>query len=194
MDNRDDTLEQLVRDIFSISTDGDDRGEVESVKWKNIQREKSWTKGLLAFQTDRAAAECVARVYFDMAQTHPDASVILPTGRSATMIFRAMTKIADEYDECPFGEVHIISDTETFGVWSEHETSRSKHIKDMLLTPLKRKNRGSTGGAGSFIVWCVYRCRSYQKCAKVIGYIPPAVHAVSLSPLGEILAYEVRNI
>ncbi|MFR2768245.1 MAG: hypothetical protein ACLTAI_08145 [Thomasclavelia sp.] len=58
------------------------------------------------------------------------------------MIFRAMCKIADEYDGCPFGESHIISDTETFGVWSEHETSRTKHIKDMLLVPLKRKHKG----------------------------------------------------
>ena len=191
LDNRDDTLEQLVRDIFSIPTDGADRGEVESVKWKNIQREKAWVKGLLAFQTDREAAECVARVYFDMSQTHPDASVILPTGRSATMIFRAMTKIADEYDECPFGEAHIISDTETFGVWSEHETSRSKHIKDMLLTPLKRKDRAPQDDQVHLLSGVYTDADPIRNAQKIIRLYPPAVHAVSLSPLGEILAYEV---
>lgn len=190
LDNRDDTLEQLVRDIYSIekskSSDKDNY-----VHGAYAQREKNWVKGLLAFSSDRDAAECAARVYFNMAQDHPDSSMILPTGRSATMIFRAMCKIADEYDGCPFGESHIISDTETFGVWSEHETSRTKHIKDMLLVPLKRKHK-EPSEEQLHLLSGVYTDEDPIKSAqKTIRLYPPAVHAVSLSPLGEILAYEV---
>ncbi len=191
LDNRDDTLEQLVRDISSIQTTIDIHDEEESVKWKNYQQEKVWIKGLLAFPSDRDAAECVARVYFDMAQTRPDASVVLPTGRSAIMIFRAMNKIADEYDECPFGEAHIISDTETFGVWSEHETSRSKHIKDMLLIPLKKKNKEPSDEQVHLLSGLYTDTDPIRNAQKIIRLYPPVVHAVSLSPVGEILAYEV---
>lgn len=190
LDNRDDTLEQLVRDIYSIEksnpSDKDDY-----VHGAYAQREKTWVKGLLAFSSDRDAAECAARVYFNMAQDHPDSSMVLPTGRSATMIFRAMCKIADEYDGCPFGESHIISDTETFGVWSEHETSRTKHIKDMLLVPLKRKHK-EPSEEQLHLLSGVYTDEDTIKSAqKTIRLYLPAVHAVSLSPLGEILAYEV---
>lgn len=190
LDNRDDTLEQLVRDIYSLEEYQKKQNDL-SVNSNSVQMSKSWVKSVLAFSTYREAAECAARVYFNMAQNHPDSSMVLPTGRSATMIFRAMNKVADEYDECPFGEAHLISDTETFGVWSEHETSRTKHINDMLITPLRRKNK-EPQKKQLHLLSGVYTDNDPIKSAqKVIRLYPPAVHAVSLSPLGEILAYEV---
>ncbi|MFQ6837683.1 MAG: TIR domain-containing protein [Thomasclavelia spiroformis] len=191
LDNRDDTLEQLVRDIYSIEKSNSSDKDNYFHDAYYAQREKTWVKGLLAFSSDRDAAECVARVYFNMAQDHPDSSMVLPTGRSATMIFRAMCKIADEYDGCPFGESHIISDTETFGVWSEHETSRTKHIKDMLLVPLKRKHKGLSEEQLHLLSGVYTDGDPIMSAQKTIRLYPPVVHAVSLSPLGEILAYEV---
>ncbi|MEY8428680.1 TIR domain-containing protein [Lachnospiraceae bacterium 46-15] len=190
LDNRDDTLERLVKDICSMEETYIENSK-SNVEGSSFQREKTWVKGLLAFSSDRESAECAARVYFNMAKDHPDSTMVLPTGRSATMIFRAMNKIADEYEGCPFGEAHIISDTETFGVWSEHETSRTKHIKDMLLLPLKRKHK-EPSEEQLHLLSGVYTDKDPIKSAqKVIRIYPPAVHAVSLSPLGEILAYEV---
>ena len=149
LDNRDDTLQQLVKDIFAIE-------EGEGYR-----------------------------------QEGGDSSVVLPTGRSATMIFRAMNKIADEYEGCPFGEAHIISDTETFGVWSEHETSRTRHINDMLITPLKRKGKGPEEDQLHLLSGVYTNEDPIKNAQKIIRLYPPVVHAVSLSPLGEILAYEV---
>lgn len=190
LDNRDDTLDQLVTDIYAIEkTPGTAASSV--AEGCIPKQESSWVKGVFGFLSDRDAAECAARVYFEMAQTHPDSSVILPTGRSATMIFRAMNKIVDEYEGCPFGEAHIISDTETFGVWSEHETSRTKHIKDMLIMPLKRKHK-EPPEENLHLLSGVYTDNDPVKSAqRIIRLFPPIVHAVSLSPLGEILAYEV---
>ena len=192
LDNRDDTLEQLVADIYDIEKTAIPSEAAEPVDDGCIfKREGSWAKGVFAFPSDRDAAECTARVYFDMAQTHPDSTVILPTGRSATMIFRAMNKIVDEYEGCPFGEAHIISDTETFGVWSEHETSRTRHIKDMLIAPLKRKHK-EPPEENLHLLSGVYTDNDPVKSAqRTIRLFPPVVHAVSLSPLGEVLAYEV---
>lgn len=190
MDNRDDTLEQLVKDILEISPS---TNEGISNSYHNSENKKvfKWEKGVLAFQTERDAAECVARVYYKMAQSHPDSSVVLPTGRSATSIFRAMNKIADEVDYCPFGDAHVFSDTETFGVWSEHETSRTRHINELLMEPLRRKNKAPTN-ENIHLLSGVYTDKDPVKNAhRLIRMYPPVVHAVSLSPLGEILAYEV---
>lgn len=193
LDNRDDTLQQLVKDIFAIEEGEGYRQEGGAgADVRAPQRQKvNWAKGVLAFASDRDAAECAARVYFTMAQDHPDSSVVLPTGRSATMIFRAMNKIADEYEGCPFGEAHIISDTETFGVWSEHETSRTRHINDMLITPLKRKGKGPEEDQLHLLSGVYTNEDPIKNAQKIIRLYPPVVHAVSLSPLGEILAYEV---
>ena len=195
MDARDDTLEKLVDDIRSISdTYGisfDDQKKKLITHSNAAQVSNEWAKGILAFRSDREAAECAARVYFSLAQTRPDSSVILPTGRSATMLFRAMIRVAKEYEDCPFGEAHLISDTETFGVWSEHETSRTKHIKDMLITPLKRLKKEPTEDQIHLLSGVYTNSDPIKNAQKIIRLFPPSVHAVSISPVGEILAYEV---
>lgn len=193
LDERDDTLENLVQDILSLNTSGaekDSKGTFDN-RERKAERNKSWAKGVLAFGLDRDAAECAARVYFSYAHTNPDASLILPTGRSATMIFRAMIRIAGEYEGCPFGGAHLISDTETFGVWGEHETSRTKHIKDMLLSPLKRLNKAPAEDQLHLLSGVYTENDPVKDAQKVIRLFPPAVHAISVSPVGEILAYEV---
>lgn len=195
LDCRDATLEKLVTDIIALNNaDFGEETKITSSAAKeayNVPTFNNWAKGILAFETDREAAECAARVYYSLANKYPDSSVILPTGRSATQIFRAMTRIADEYDGCPFGDAHIISDTETFGVWSEHETSRTKHIHDMLISPLNRKNKAPCGEQLHLLSGIYTDSDPVRKAQKIIRMYPPAVHGVSVSPVGEILAYEV---
>lgn len=55
-----------------------------------------------------------------------------------------MERIAQDYTGCPFGDAHLISDTETFGVSDDHETSRTNHIREMLINPLKRIEKAPT--------------------------------------------------
>lgn len=197
LDERDDTLENLVNDILSLDSDSviKEEGNDDKVLHNNVgiqnQLTSTWAKGIFAFNNDREAAECAARVYFACAQTNPESSLILPTGRSATMLFRAMVRIASEYDGCPFGETHLISDTETFGVWSEHETSRTKHIKDMLIAPLKRLKKEPSEDQLHLLSGVYTDSDPIKSAQKIIRLFPPVVHAVSVSPVGEILAYEV---
>ena len=102
-----------------------------------------------------------------------------------------MLRIADEYEGCPFGDAHIISDTETFGVWSEHETSRSRHIRDMLIKPLEKKNKAPSDEQLQLLSGIYTDSDPIKRAQKFIRMYPPVVHGVSLSPVGEILAYEV---
>lgn len=195
IDCRDATLEKLVNDIIALDNSdfADNTASNSSVKNEvySVPTFNNWAKGILAFETDREAAECAARVYFSLSNRNPDSSVILPTGRSATQIFKAMVRVADEYDYCPFGDAHIISDTETFGVWSEHETSRTKHIQDMLIRPLKRINKAPREEQLQLLSGIYTDSDPVKKAQKIIRMYPPVVHGVSVSPVGEILAYEV---
>lgn len=196
MDLRDETLEQLVRDLSAPDLPNMDGNVYNCVgterETKNSEKKTNvWSKGILAFENDREAAECAARVYFFMANAHPDSSIILPTGRSATMVFRAMLRILDEFSECPFGEAHIISDTETFGVWSEHDSSRTKHIKDTLIEPLKKKGKEPADEQLHLLSGVYTNEDPVRNAQKLLMMYPPSVHGVSVSPVGEILAYEV---
>lgn len=195
LDCRDATLGKLVYDLLSLDNTNfremDNNHLPTENEAYNVPTFNDWTKEILAFETDREAAECAARVYFSLANQNPDSSVILPTGRSATHLFRAMIRVADEYKGCPFGDAHIISDTETFGVWSEHETSRTRHINDMLIRPLEKLNKTPNDEHVHLLSGIYTDSDPVKKAQKVIRMYPPVVHGVSVSPVGEILTYEV---
>lgn len=191
LDSRDATLEKLVRDIIAIKNADFGKPRTQESEKRSVAEKGVWTKGIAAFETEREAAECAARVYFSLAQKYPDSSVVLPTGRSATQIFRAMLRIAEEYEGCPFGEARIISDTETFGVWCEHETSRTRHINDMLIRPLKRLHKEPSEEQLCLLSGIYTDSDPVKKAGQTLRRYPPVLHAVSVSPVGEILAYEV---
>lgn len=195
LDMRDTSLEKLISDINLIDSSNIVRSNENEVPASIVKSPNSiksnWAKGVIAFENSRDAAECAARVYFSMAQKYPDSSIILPTGRSATKVFRAMVRTAREYDECPFGEAHLISDTETFGVWNEHETSRTRHVKEMLIDPLIQMGKEPTANQIHLLSGIYTDSDPVKSAQKTIRMFPPSVHAVSVSPVGEILAYEV---
>lgn len=194
LDERDDTLDQLVRDISQLSINNSTPfNPIEDTANESTSQNKiiSWTKHIFAFPSQRKAAECAARAYYEIANEKPFSTIILPTGRSATMIFRAMISVSSEYDGCPFGEAPIMSDTETFGVWSGHETSRTKHINDMLIEPLKLKGKAPSKEQLHLLSGVYTEEDPVKNARKVLRLYPPSIHAVSISPLGEILAYEV---
>lgn len=195
LDMRDASLEKLIDDINSIENTNiaathEEKGPVLTNTVQTLIS-SDWSKGVIAFESNQDAAECAARVYFSLAQMYPDSSIVLPTGRSSTMIFRSMVRIANEYDGCPFGDAHLISDTETFGVWSEHETSRTKHIHETLINPLKKLRKEPTVEQLRLLSGIYTDSDPVKSAQKTIRMFPPSVHAISVSPVGEILAYEV---
>lgn len=195
LDMRDSTLEKLIGDIGSINeinaalTSEDENFVMQNIIENSNQSE--WVKGVIAFDSNQDAAECAARVYFSLAQRYPDSSVVLPTGRSGTILFRAMERIAQDYTGCPFGDAHLISDTETFGVSGDHETSRTNHIREMLINPLKRIEKAPTNEQICLLSGVYADIDPVKKAQKTIRTFPPIVHAISISPVGEIIAYEV---
>lgn len=152
-----------------------------------------WPKSILSFNSAEDAAECAARVYFSIAHCNPESSIILPTDRSATMIFNAMKHLASEYADCPFGNAHILSDTETFGVYVRHPASRTRHINDLLIKPLKEMHRAPKKENLKLLDGIYTQTDPLEEAKKTIRDFPPSVHAISISPRGEILAYDINT-
>jgi 6-phosphogluconolactonase/glucosamine-6-phosphate isomerase/deaminase len=192
LDNRDATLESLVSDLQRLES-AQSPGPLSSGSSPDPRLPPSplgWPSGILVFETERQAAEATARVYFGIGYKYPDSTLILPTGRSATQIFRAMNRLAEERDEPPFGEAHLITDTETFGVWRGHHSSRTKHVEDTLISPLRRRGMAPPDDQLHLLSGIFMDEDPIQAARLVLRTWPPSLHAVSLSPAGEVLAYE----
>lgn len=210
LDERDSTLETLVRDLQRVDADGGGTAGRSAVPAPQVTQistsrpsgeggshrrrhpsDRHWPRGLLALPSERHAAEVAARVYFRVAQACPDSAVILPTGRSATHVFRAMLRIAGEFGPRPFGEAHILTDTETFGVWPGHHTSRSRHVRETLIDPLIQAGYEVDDQQLHLLTGIIMERDPLKEAQRTVRLWPPAVHAVSVAPTGEVLAYEV---
>lgn len=199
IDDRDQTLESLVDDLRAVEDGARARGDLtaapaepaRAAESPDTQLGGSWPRGILAFPTERLAAEAAARVYLHVAQKYPDSSVVLPTGRAATQVFRAMLRVAADVGDRPFGDAHLISDTETFGVWEGHHTSRTRHVREALIEPLEARGLAPDADRIHLLSGVFMGDDPVQAAAQVVRRWPPSVHGVSMSPSGEVLGYEV---
>lgn len=194
LDRRDTTLDSLLSTLSTV-----DSGEVSSATQALGAGEAtsravapqlpSWPRAVLALDDERAAGEAVARVYLTRALNADDCSFVLPTGRASTPVFRAINRLAAGHP--PFGAVHLINDTETFGVWSGHETSRSRHVHEMLIEPLAERGLAPPSQQLHLLSGLITEEDPISSARKTLRRWPPAVHAVSVAPNGEVLGYEV---
>lgn len=151
-----------------------------------------WSKGIYAFDTPDEAAECVARVYFNMAKNNSERTLLLPTGRSAKRVFQAMLKIAaSEYTVSPFENAFLMNDTETFGVSMNHPTSRVKAIKDNLINILAAMNRAPNESNLIFFGQSDDCLDPEEQAIQNLTTYPPIIHGISISPYMEIIGYDL---
>ncbi|MEV4127416.1 TIR domain-containing protein [Nocardia sp. NPDC049707] len=191
LDRRDSTLDSLVRDLKSPALSGRPLPIAPDHQPQANAPEPGWPAGIAVFDTDRTAAEAAAHVYFRVAQQSPDGSVVLPTGRAATLLFRGMLRIADQYAPRPFGEARILSDTETFGVHTQHYSSRTRHVVETLIEPLTARGFGPDRLQLHLLSGQISDRDPILETQRILRQWPSVVHGVSISPSGEVLGYEV---
>ena len=191
LDRRDSTLDSLVSDLQNPAIGGRALGPGAQGPSKPATV-SGWPAGVVAFDNEMLAAEAAAHTYFRIANETPHRSVVLPTGRAATQLFGAMLRIADDYAPKPFGSAPILSDTETFGVFTRHHTSRTRHILEALIEPLTERGLGPDPRQLHLLSGQISEDLDPVHAAqRVIRLHPPAVHGISISPEGEVLGYEI---
>ncbi|TLF75989.1 TIR domain-containing protein [Nocardia cyriacigeorgica] len=191
LDQRDSTLDSLVSDLKRPTMHGRPLEPEQTPSTVAEVAVARWPSATIAFDNDRLAAEAAAHVYFRIARASPDRSVVLPTGRTATQLFRAMHRTAERYAPQPFGEARIISDTETFGVYERHHTSRTRHVLETLIEPLTERGLGPLPTQLHLLSGQITDRDPLVQAQRVLRLWPPAVHGISVSPTGEVLGYEV---
>lgn len=194
MDERDSTLDTLIQAIDAavgeVIPPAADRFEPPVPPRRAVP---AWPKLLASFASESEAAEGVGRLIFEGARRFPENSVVLPTGSTATRVFRSMVRVAEEYGPQPFGESMIITDTETFGVYSRHPTSRTRHVVETLIEPLRRKGLAPDEAQLHLLEGLIGEDDPIRRANLLLRDYPPSVHAVSVSPTGEVLAYDVGS-
>lgn len=150
-----------------------------------------WSKGILSFDNQDDAGECVARVYFEMAQKNPLRTVLLPTGRSARTVFYSMLRASSDYTKCPFGSAYLMNDTEIFGVNMNHATSRIKVINEYLITPLQNMGKAPQADQLKYFLGVSDSTDSEVATAEILKKYPPSVYGISISPYCEIIGYDL---
>lgn len=198
LDERDSTLDQLVATLRAIAAtespeqvrDTGHIGPSGVASAVSVQAPPTgWPRAVFAFDNDREAGKAVALAYLESAKESPDSSLILPTGRASTPIFRAIDRLAKS--DPPFGEAHLINDTETFGVWSGHDTSRTRHVNEMLIEPLAERGLAPPDEQLHLLSGIITKDDPIVSARRTLRRWPPAMHAVSVAPNGEVLAFEV---
>ncbi|WP_063052695.1 TIR domain-containing protein [Nocardia arthritidis] len=192
LDQRDSTLDSLVRDLKRPGSSGRAPDNAPVPRSTEPVPVTDWPAGVAVFENDRVAAEAAAHTYFRIARDASDRSIVLPTGRAATQIFRAMLRIAHRYAPAPFGDAHLLSDTETFGVDHSHHTSRTRHVVETLIEPLTERGLGPATDQLHLLSGQISESEDpLLRTQRTLRLYPPAVHGISISPAGEVLGYEV---
>jgi hypothetical protein len=192
LDRRDSTLDNLVHDLKNPMAGG--RAPTPAAERLGTEPAlvPDWPAGVVAFENEELAAEAAAHTYFRIANEIPHRSVVLPTGRAATQLFNAMLRTADAYAPRPFGSAPILSDTETFGVYNRHHSSRTRHVLEALIEPLADRKLGPQPRQLHLLSGLISEDTDpVQAAQRLLKLYPPAVHGISISPKGEVLGYEI---
>jgi 6-phosphogluconolactonase/glucosamine-6-phosphate isomerase/deaminase len=192
LDERDVTLDELIVALGRPTVANDlHEQSLSDEPPKPLTPLLGWPRAIAAFDNENVAAQAAAHVLYRQAIASPDGSVILPTGRTASTLFRGMIKVAPNYAPAPLGESMVLSDTETFGVHPKHDTSRTRHVMEGLIDRLAAKGLAPAPEQIQLLSGLVLEEDPFRRTQLLLRDYPPTVHAVSLAPTGEVLGYEV---
>lgn len=196
LDGRDRTLERLAQHISGGDEDTVEPERDTSAELGLTRRQRtdeSWPWRTLAFRTDREAATAAARIVTRHARSYPEETVLLPTGRTSTAIFRSMVHEARQLGRSPFGDAFLMNDTETFGVWPGHATSRANHVQTALVDRLGEEGLGPTDSQVRLLSGLITEADPIVEARRFLRLHPPSVHCVSVAPTGEVIGYEAAT-
>ena len=196
MDQRDSTLDTLVDAIRSSATlvpppASTVQRQPDVKSRSSYWRQHPWPKVLASFSNEAEAARASALIVFEVAARNDGGSILLPTGSSAARLFKEMISAAQSYHPKPFGNCMIVSDTETFGVSASHPTSRARRVRTKLIEPLRDRGLEIDESQIHLLEGQIGESDPVREANLLMQDYPPLVHAVSVAPSGEVLAYDV---
>lgn len=152
-----------------------------------------WPRLVAVLPSATAAADATARLILQTAKESPGETLLLPTGRTATKVYTSLLRLAPEFAPDPFGDAFLMSDTETFGVYERHPTSRYNHVQSTLIEPLARQGLSPTPDHIRLLRGVILEEDPIQAANLTLRRYPPALHVIAVAPSGEVIGYEVAT-
>jgi 6-phosphogluconolactonase/glucosamine-6-phosphate isomerase/deaminase/DNA-binding CsgD family transcriptional regulator len=132
-----------------------------------------------------------AQIFRSVIDSNITPSIILPTGRVASLLFRSLCDCADKGEITDLSRSIFFIDTETFGVTINHPASRQYFVRDSFFFEMIQRNVTIPKEEKLFFFNGVYDYS--DPCDEIdvaLRKYPPHLHIVSVSPEGEVIGYE----
>jgi 6-phosphogluconolactonase/glucosamine-6-phosphate isomerase/deaminase len=146
---------------------------------------------LIVCKSPEVVFKVAAQIFRSIVHNNITPSIILPTGRVASSLFRSLCECADKGEITDLSRSVLFIDTETFGVTANHSTSRHRFVRDSFLSEMARRKVKLPKEGKIFFFKGVYDCS--DPCIEIdvaLRKYPPHLHIVSVSPEGEVIGYE----
>lgn len=152
-----------------------------------------WPARLLVCKTSAIALYACARMLVGCLQTSDIRSLMLPTGRTAALLFESF--LGDTtIDLSLLGKAHLFIDTETFGVSPTHPSSRQRFVRNSLLAGLERRKILIREEKTHFFNGCLPGIDSLAQYDAMVQRYRPSAHLLAASPDGEIIGYDPDEV
>ena len=148
----------------------------------------NWPAQLLICRTNAIALYAVARHLIANLKAADLRSLVLPTGRTAALLFEYLLSSA-QLDVSLFGNTHLFIDTETFGVSPEHPASRHGFVRARFIDGLRRRSVEVRETNVHFFSGYLGGENMFAEHDALLRRYRPVMHIVAYSPDGEIIGY-----
>jgi 6-phosphogluconolactonase/glucosamine-6-phosphate isomerase/deaminase/DNA-binding XRE family transcriptional regulator len=152
-----------------------------------------WPARLLVCASSAIALYACARMLTGCLKTTDLRSLMLPTGRTAALLFESVLRDAS-LDLSLLHETHLFIDTETFGVSADHPASRQRFVRNSLIAGLKRRNIAISDENMHFFNGCLNSSDIFAQYDAMVQRYRPSAHILAVSPQGEIIGYDPGEI
>lgn len=139
----------------------------------------------------RLASDLVAAMLLQTIRDNPEPNVILPTGRTARLVFESMCRLAERGECIDFFNTRFFSDTETFGVAPSHISSRQSALRRVFIEALRSHGaRMPNDDRIHFVPGVFDGPDSPINTDLLLERHTPHIELVALSPRGEMIGFE----
>lgn len=188
---REGTLTRIAR-ALGISPD-EICGDSSVAEHQEISDRSGWPLNLLVCESAPIALYGCAALMLERLRAADAPSLMLPTGRTATLLFEAL--LGDGMlDLSVLTETHLFIDAETFGVTSDHPASRQGFARKTLLKGLERSGVMIFEENRHFLSGVLSGDSDLAEYDALIARYRPTVHILAMSPAGEIIGYDPEEI
>ena len=155
-----------------------------------LEHSNIWPRRLIICSNIELCCYAAARRLINVIIESPGQSVVLPTGKTAKTLFSVLLKSISDEEKEKFKSMHFFIDTETFGVESTHQASRSAFVRRQFIDKLAEIGCYIPNEHVHFFEGIIRGDRApFYDYNEALKNHPIRLSIMALSPTGEVSGY-----